>query len=286
MGQVDRRFRSLLVGFERKERCNLGFLDQFWGRKGDKKPVRGKSRPIEERLKAEELRQLKRLEREDPIIARQFWLRRLGLERDEQDKLESALDVIQKLQDRGLIPESADKLSGDTWLREIGKGIAMGLGPALMTMMTRPPTGLPYPPMYPPVQVPIQAPTQVQAPEQPAQSELPAKQPQPATPDTEPAPATQQESVIPDDVSESSKQLIALFADKSPEEAVALIASHPQARLFGQGLLMVPEEQLLLHLHSLEMTIPDLAGFVAWLRSRPTWLVAVVRGLRAQLQVG
>lgn len=285
MGQVDYRFYSVLVGFERKERCNLGLLDQFLRRRGNKKPVRGKSRPIEERLKAEELRQLKRLEREDPVVARQFWLRRLGLERDEQDKLESALDVIQRLQDRGLIPESADKLSGDTWLREIGKGIAMGLGPALMTMTTRPLTGLPYPPMYQPTQVPMPTPTQVQVAEQPAHSEQPAKQPPLAPPDTEPAPAPQEDTVVPDNVSDASKQLIALFADKSPEEAVALITSHPQARVFGQGLLMVPEEQLLLHLHSLEMTIPDLAGFVAWLRSRPTWLVAVVRRLRAQLQV-
>lgn len=265
----------------------MGLFDRLIGKKGSGKPVRGKSRPIEERLKAEELRQLKRLEKEDPMIARQFWLRRLGLERDEQDKLESALDVIQKLQDRGLIPESADKLSGDTWLREIGKGIAMGLGPALMTMMSRPPTtGLPYSPMYQPMQMSPQAPIQTQMPEQVAQTELPAKQSQPAPPDTEPAPTSQEDTVVSGDVSEASKQLIALFTDKSPEEAVALIASHPQARLFGQGLLMVPEEQLLLHLQSLEMTIPDLAGFVAWLRSRPEWLLAVVRGLRGQLQTG
>ena len=268
----------------------MGVFDRLFGKKEQRKAVRGKSRPIDERLKEEELRQLRKLQQEDPMLARAYWMRRLGLDRSE-DKLDSALQVIQKLQERGLIPESPEKLSGDTWLREIGRGIAAGLGPALAMVFQQAAMqqmqqqgqqaypGMPWPPMQYSPAPPSSQPAPELAPAPPQQTLNQPTSAQSAS--TSPTDGGQQEQ---EEISEASQRLIALLDGKTPDEAVQLIMSFPQTQMFGRGLLMVPEEQLLAHLYTLEKSIPDLAGFVAWLRQRPEWLLAVVRGLRAKFE--
>ena len=235
----------------------MGLFDAFRRPKrlrGPGKPAAELKARAEAREKQEQLRFLRELKSRDPRLYEQIMLRRMGLG-DDRDELATTLKTLSQLREAGLVDDPKDA-AGRQWVRDLAPML-----PGLLQVLGG-----------------IGAQTQghQMAPAQPYQ---PQAAPPPAQPSTEPEldPAE-----LPVEMSTVSRQVIAVLEPLSPTQAAEWLLGQrvPFATWLADQLVATPDDQIPALLGEIVAQVPDLAGLMAWLRARPSWLMEFVREVR------
>lgn len=105
-----------------------------------------------------------------------------------------------------------------------------------------------------------------------AVAEVPAVEPEPAPE----APLSATAQLV-------TNYVIGQLENKTPAETAGWVINNPnqQIREFAEAIRRTPDEHLPELLSRMATQYPDLRGVADWLRSRPEWLVATARAIRA-----
>lgn len=245
-----------------------GLFERLFGaRSRPQNPHKTRPRPqsVDDLEKLERIRYLRWLRRYDPDAYDAAMRGAVGLPRSRSgDPLQAFVSTLETLRKAGLdqiIRPPEDNLLKEV-IRAFGSGAALallqsqGLRPAVLPASTPNALGTPPPAVPPP---------------DGASSAPPADPPREA-----PGPLG--------GLSLTSRLLIAQLEKRTPEEAADWLRSqtHPIARQVVQVLAQTPDDHLPALLGRLAQDAPDLAGAIAWLRSRPEWFLQAVHCLRAR----
>jgi len=246
----------------------MGFFSFLTGKK-NRKP-RGKAKSADERYKIELTRYLRDI-RNNPMLREKIMQKviekEFGIKSDDDssNEITRLAKSLKNLREAG-IPVDPSRAGKYDWLENIFAPLGEGLGRAFVQMQQE---------------------QQLKQLQQMGQQHTTIEQPlalqQPATPQRS-QPTTQQPPQEEENVSDVSEFLIGQLEGKPPEEAAHWLLTFPapQAREFAQTLASTSDERLPELLSKLASNEPRLAGFIAWLRARPEWLVATVRAVRRQ----
>lgn len=186
--------------------------------------------------------------------------------------LEQTLRILERL--RTLVPDPDKDTDAPGWLKlllrsEAGRDLARALAVLVPAAVMQqggavPPTAV--------VSGMMQAPTLPVVPTAPEVAQLPEQSQDGGTPVPQPA-----------GMSLISQWVVSQLEPLTPEQAARWLLSQPapQAAQLVQLFVMTPDERLPALLAELGGQIPDLAGAMNWLRSRPQWFIETVHALRA-----
>lgn len=261
----------------------MGWLDRLRPRSA--KRGRGPARTAEERLRTEQARYLRRLAVTNPALYDQIMARQIGVELEpERDRLDTVVTTIKQLREAGLLPKSAREIGEQSWVKEIAElvGVALSVYAQQQARLVMPPAP-PWPTPASPAQGRPAAAAGGDA--SAASAYTGAGSPLGGTPPNPPGPpAAAAESSQEAQMHWVSSYIISQLENKSPAEAARWLlgaaARFPQAQGIVERLRSTGDEELLALLGELARERPEAAGLVAWLRSRPGWLVETIKAIR------
>lgn len=202
------------------------------------------------------------MQRRNPELADLAILRKHGIdlgEDQDEDPIRNLVRTLRELRQAGLI-EDPRKAGEEEWWKEALRAAGQGLGLAVLSAQRGVMPGIVPPPSPGPT---------------------PYVEPSPSLPSVA-HPPVQPPSTPEVPMSLVSQWVISQLQPLNPEQAAQWLLSQPapQARQLVELLVRTPDEQLPALLGELATQVPDLAGAIAWLRSRPQWLVDTVHAVR------
>ncbi len=244
----------------------MGWFDFLRGDKragGTSKRVRGPQKTADERMKMEQVRFMKWLKTNDPNAYYGMMLKKMGAVPEQRDQFEELEKMVTRLKKMGVIRGANDLDSPSSWIKDAVQGLAL-VFPMMAQMQRQQP-----------------APVQALAPQPAPQLQAP-QQVQQVAPEPEP-----EEQEVAEEMSDTSKAIIAELEQKSPNQAAAWMVNQSDAnvRALVQKLCSTPDEKIPAFLAALEGLAPDYAGAISWLRKRPDYLMQTIRLVR-QMQTG